>query len=264
MLVIGEKLNTSRAEVEKAAKARDTLTIQSIAKTQEAAGAHYIDINCGTFLEEEPETLAWMTQVVQEAIKKPLCIDSPNPEAIKAALKINKGRKPIINSITAQKNRYKDILPLVTGFGASVIALCMDDEGIPETIDGRVSVAIKLVNNLTRDGVPIEDILIDPMIQPLATCQSAGFMALKTLASIKCEIPGVRTVCGLSNISFGLPQRQSINNAFLVLAIKAGLDAAIMDPLSPGIMTIMHAAELISGEDEYCGKYIQAIRDLNQ
>ncbi len=136
----------------------------------------------------------------------------------------------------------------------------MDDEGIPDSVDGRVKIAKHLVDSLVKDGVPIEDIYIDPMIQPVATNHNNGVIALDTISRIKSEIPNVRTVCGLSNISFGLPGRKMINRAFLVLAINAGLDAAILDPLDKETMHLLYAAKLLSGQDEFCLGYINAYR----
>ena len=262
MIVIGEKLNTSIKNVRIAVQQGDDAALQDIALAQSNAGADYIDVNCGTFVEDEPDRLKWMVDSVQQCTDKPLCIDSPNPRALEAALRAHRNGKPIINSITAQKERYKEILPLVINYKSSVIALCMDDKGIPDTLDGRVSIAEKLVNNLIKEGLPCRDIFIDPMIQPMATNQSGGLMALKTISTIKQALPDVNTVCGISNISFGLPARALINEAFLVLAIEAGLDAAILDPLDHDLIPLIYAAELICREDEYCLGYLESIRNL--
>lgn len=260
MIIIGEKINTSIESVQQGVANRDEDFIVELAKAQVDAGADYIDVNCGTFVHGESEILSWIVNVVQRSVDRPLCIDSPNPEAIGAALEVYTGDKPIINSITAERDRYYNILPLVLKYNASVIALCMDDEGIPDSVDGRVKIAKHLVDSLVKDGVPIEDIYIDPMIQPVATNHNNGVIALDTISRIKSEIPNVRTVCGLSNISFGLPGRKMINRAFLVLAINAGLDAAILDPLDKETMHLLYAAKLLSGQDEFCLGYINAYR----
>ena len=263
MIVIGEKLNTSIEEVGEAVQNGDVETIKELALSQVRAGAAYIDVNCGTFVDREPELLSWMTEILTEYTDTPLCIDSPNPRAIEEALKVTGKCKPIINSITGQRQRYNSILPLILEYGTSVISLCMDDDGIPYTVDARVSVAERLVEDLVRDGVDYEDIFIDPMVQPMATDQSSGQMTLKTIAGIKERLPGIKTICGLSNISFGLPERSSVNKAFLVLAINAGLDAAILDPTDHGIVSLAYAAKLMSSQDDYCLGYLESIRKLN-
>ncbi|HZJ58371.1 MAG TPA: dihydropteroate synthase [Clostridia bacterium] len=264
MIIIGEKLNTSIDEVGKAVQDSDIDAIEQIALSQVKAGADYIDVNCGTFVDREPELLKWMVTVLGECTHKPLCIDSPNPQAIGAALKVYGGHKPIINSITGQKRRYDSILPLVLEYGTSVIALCMDDDGIPGSADARVSVAERLVENLTNDGVDFEDIFIDPLVQPMAMDQTNGLTTLRTIEGIKKSLPGIKTLCGLSNISFGLPDRSSINKAFLVLAIHKGLDAAILDPLDRGIVSLSYAAKLMGGQDEYCLNYLESIKSLKE
>lgn len=263
MIVIGEKLNTSIDVIREAVQNSDIETIKGIALSQARAGADYIDVNCGTFVDREPELLRWMTEILTEYTDKPLCIDSPNPQAIEAALKVCGNGKPIINSITGQRQRYNSILPLILDYGTSVIGLCMNDDGIPDSVDARVSVAERLVEDLVRDGVDYEDIFIDPMVQPMATDQSSGQMTLKTIAGIKERLPGIKTICGLSNISFGLPERSSVNKAFLVLAINAGLDAAILDPTDHGIVSLAYAAKLMSSQDDYCLGYLESIRKLN-
>ena len=260
MLIIGEKLNTSIEMVQRGVESRDVRFIADLARVQVDAGADYIDVNCGTFVQGEPEILSWMVNVVQTSVDRPLCIDSPNPEAIGAALETYRGDKPIINSITAEGDRYDDILPLVVKHKTSVVALCMDEHGIPDTVDGRVKVAKQLVDCLVKDGVPVEDIYVDPMIQPVATDHNNGIIALDTILHLKSECPNVNTICGLSNISFGLPARKIINRAFLVLAINAGLDAAILDPLDEDMMQLYYAAKLLSGQDEFCLGYIEAYR----
>jgi cobalamin-dependent methionine synthase I len=261
MIIIGEKINTSLKAIRPAVENQDAATIQDVAKRQVAAGAHYIDVNCGTFPFREPELLEWLVNTVQEVVSQPLCIDSPNPEALEVALKANKNGKPLINSITAEKARFNSILPLVVKYNTSIIALCMDDDGMPETADDRVRIAERLVEAMTKEGVKLEDMYFDPMVRPVGTGSHYGVVALETIKRIMKEFPGVHTTCGLSNISFGLPARKLINQAFLISAIGAGLDSAILDPLDKKIMSFVYAAELIQGKDDFCMNYLSAFRE---
>ncbi|MGI6538359.1 MAG: methyltetrahydrofolate cobalamin methyltransferase [Caldicoprobacterales bacterium] len=261
MIIIGEKINTSIKSMERAVKAKDAEVIQDMALRQAEAGAHYIDVNCGTFSQREPELLVWLVNKVQEVVDLPLCIDSPNPEALEPALKAYKGRNPMINSVTAEKKRFETVFPLVKEFNTSIIALCMDDKGMPETADERLKIADRLINAMVREGLDISRIFIDPMVRPISTGTHYGVLALETIRRVMDEFPGVHTICGLSNISFGLPARKLINRTFLVSAIAAGLDSAILDPLDKKLMGLVFSAELIQGRDEYCMNFLQAYRD---
>ena len=261
MIIIGEKINTSIKSVQSAVEAMDAKAVQDIATKQVEAGADYIDVNCGTFPFKEPELLEWLVNTVQEVVDVPLCIDSPNPKALVFALKANKNGKPLINSITGERERYNSILPLVLEYDTSIIALCMDDDGMPETADDRVKIADRLVESMAKEGVKLEDIYLDPMVRPLGTGSHYGVVAIQTIKKIMEEFPGVHTTCGLSNISFGLPARKLINQAFLISAIGAGLDSAILDPLDKKIMSFVYAAELLHGKDDFCLNYLTAFRE---
>ncbi|HOB20985.1 MAG TPA: dihydropteroate synthase, partial [Candidatus Atribacteria bacterium] len=184
-----------------------------------------------------------------------------NPEALRAALSVYKGAKPIINSVTAERKRFDSVFPLVKEFNTSIIALCMDDDGMPETAEQRVRIADWLINTMTKGGVDINDIYIDPMVRPVSTGTHYGIVALETIRRVMAEFPGVHTTCGLSNISFGLPARKLINQAFLISAIAAGLDSAILDPLDKRIMSFVYSAELLQGRDDFCMNYLTAFRE---
>ncbi len=261
MIIIGEKINTSLKAIRPAVESMDTEVIQDMARRQVEAGANYIDVNCGTFPFKEPELLEWLVKTVQEVISVPLCIDSPSPKALEVALKANKTIKPLINSITAEKERIDAILPLVVEYNTSIIALCMDDNGMPETADDRVKIAEGLIETMTKQGIKLEDIFIDPMIRPVSTGAHYGVVALETIRRVMAEFPGVHTTCGLSNVSFGIPARKIVNQAFLISAIGAGLDCAILDPLDKKIMSFVYAAELIQGKDDYCMNFLSAFRE---
>ena len=192
MIIIGEKLNSTLKSIRPAMESYDAATVQDLAKKQYEAGAAYIDLNAGMFHEDEPERLEWLVNTVQEVLDAPLSIDSPNPKAIERALKANKNPKPIINSITDEKERFESIMPLAVQFKAGIIALCMDDTGMPETVKDRVTIAQRLIEKLTKEGLKLEDIYIDPMVRPVGTGSHYGYVAIETLRKVKEEFPGVR------------------------------------------------------------------------
>ncbi|HHV62449.1 MAG TPA: methyltetrahydrofolate cobalamin methyltransferase [Firmicutes bacterium] len=260
MLIVGERINTSRPKVGPAVEARDASFIQDMALKQAQAGASMIDVNAGTLVNEEPEALVWLVNTVQEVVDVPLCIDSPNPVAIEAALKACR-KKAMVSSVTAEKERYEKITPLVKEYGASIVALCMDESGVPDSAKDRIAIAERLVADLTRDGIPREDIYLDVMVRPVSVSARDGIEALETTRGIMQGIPGVHTICGLSNVSFGLPLRKLLNRAFLCILMGAGLDSAILDPLDREIMAAIYAAEALLGKDEFCMNYIAANRD---
>jgi 5-methyltetrahydrofolate--homocysteine methyltransferase len=261
MIIIGEKINTSLKAIRPAVENMDAAAVQEVAKKQAEAGAQYIDVNCGTFPYKEPELLEWLVNTVHAVTDLPLCIDSPNPEAMRTALKAYKGTKPLINSVTAEKDRFNSVFPLVKEYNTSIIALCMDDSGMPETADQRVKIADWLINSMTKEGVQISDIFIDPMVRPVSTGTHYGTVALETIRRVMTEFPGVHTTCGLSNISFGLPARKIINQTFLISAVAAGLDSAILDPLDKKIMSFVYSSELLQDKDEFCMNYLTAFRE---
>ncbi len=261
MIIIGEKINTSIPSIRPAVESQDTAQIQDIAQKQAEAGAHYIDVNCGTFADKEPELLSWLVRTVREVTNLPLCLDSPNPKALRAALQAYTGPKPLINSITAEKARFDAVIPLVKEYNTSIIALCMDDSGMPETADACLKIADGLINSLTKEGVALSDIYIDPLVRPVSTGTHYGPVVLETIRRVMAEFPGVHTTCGLSNVSYGLPARKLVNRTFLVAAIAAGLDSAILDPLDKVIMSLVYSAEVLVGKDEYCMNYLEAFRD---
>jgi 5-methyltetrahydrofolate--homocysteine methyltransferase len=166
----------------------------------------------------------------------------------------------MINSITAEKSRFDGLAPLVKDYGAKVIALAMGDDGIPEDAEGRVTVARELIDKLTGIGIPLGDIYVDPLVYPVANGAEYGRAVLDTIRTVKTEYPGVHAICGLSNVSHGLPTRKLLNQAFLVMCIEAGLDAAIIDPLDQRLMSLIYASEAIIGCDEYCVNYLSASR----
>ncbi len=260
MIVIGEKINSSIKSIETAVQNQDEAAIQEIASKQVENGADYLDVNCGTFINDEEENIKWLINVVQSVENISVCIDSPNAKAIEAGLKAVKTGNPIINSITAEKVRWESILPLAVEHKASVVALCMDDNGMPEEPEARLRVALKMAEEMAKKGVTPEKIFFDPMVKPISTDSRNGLLTLEAMRLIRKEVSDAHITCGLSNISFGLPLRKLINQSFLVASIFAGLDTAIVDPLDKKLMSLMHAAEALAGKDEYCMEYITRYR----
>lgn len=260
MLVIGERINTSRKTIAQAVEQRDEAFIAGVAIEQFNAGAAYIDANAGTLLSGEPDALEWLAKTIQCAVDAPVCIDSPNPAAIERALKVHKGRA-IINSITAEEERYKAVLPLVKEYNTGIIALAMSDEGMPSNAEDRIRVAGSLVERLLSDGVSIDDIYVDPLVFPAATGAENTSAVLETIRTIRKRYPGVHASCGLSNVSHGLPVRKLLNQAFLVMAVSYGMDAAILDPLDRRLMALLIASRALLGRDEFCMEYLTAARN---
>lgn len=259
MLIVGERLNSSRASVARALRQRDAAFVQDEARKQVAAGASYLSVNAAALLGEETGHLLWLVDTVQAAVDCPLCLDSPDPSAIAAAVARHQGRT-LLNSITGEKHKYDRLLPLIAEHKPRVVALCLDDAGTPATAQGRADIASRLIEGLTGQGLALEDIFIDPLVYPISVDGNAAQVVLDALELIAERYPGVNTICGLSNVSFGLPARHLLRRTFLAMAMSRGLSAAILDPCEEGIMSAIVAAEALLGKDSYCGGYIAAHR----
>lgn len=259
MIIVGELINSSRKAIAEAVKAKSSQTIQKTASEQFEAGADYIDVNAGVFVDKEAEFLTWLTETVQSTVSAPCALDSPDPKALEAALKVHKG-VAMINSISLEKDRFNAILPLVAGSDLKVVALCMSDEGMPKTVDDRMKIADRLINSLTARGVALENIFVDPLVQPLSVDGTFGMEFINTIETIVKTWPGIHTICGLSNISYGLPSRKFLNRIFMVMAITKGLDGAIMNPLDQKMKASIIAAEALSGRDDFCANFLKAFR----
>jgi 5-methyltetrahydrofolate--homocysteine methyltransferase len=184
---------------------------------------------------------------------------SPDPAAIEAALAVHRGTA-LINSISLEKERWENLLPILTGTDLKVIALCMSDAGMPETVDDRLKIADTLVNGLVQNCVPVGNIFVDPLVQPMSVNNSFGMNFLNAVEAIMARFPGIHTACGLSNISYGLPVRKLLNRTFMAMAIAKGLDGAIVNPLDKEMMATITAAEALAGRDNYCVRYLKAYR----
>jgi 5-methyltetrahydrofolate--homocysteine methyltransferase len=260
MIIIGERINSTRKAVRQAIADKDVAFLQKLAADQVQAGADYIDVNAGAFPEQEIELLPWLVQVVQEVVPASLCLDSANPQALQAALEVNKNNSTIINSITGERSKFERIVQLARKYGAAVVALAIDDSGITKTAEDRFRAACGLIKDLRNESIPPNDIYLDPLIQPVSVQNDFGVIALEVLRRVKCEFPEVRTTCGLSNVSFGLPRRADLNSCFLTMAMAAGLDSAILDCLDKQLMADIKTAEALLGKDRFCKNYIKAFR----
>jgi 5-methyltetrahydrofolate--homocysteine methyltransferase len=217
-----------------------------------------LDVNAGVPGADEPALLKQVMQTVMEVTSVPLCIDTADPEALAAALSIYEG-KALVNSVNGEEASLKSVLPIVKEYGAAVIALCMDDDGIPPTPEERLKVASKLIERAAQLGIPIEDVVIDPLALTMGADSNSGRIAMDTIDLVVKEF-GVNITMGASNISFGMPDRKYINSTFIAMAIHAGLTCPITNPLVPEIMTAVLAADLSMGRDEYGMRWITAFR----
>lgn len=258
-VIVGERINpTGRKQVLAAFAAGDFGIARSDAIAQVEAGAHMLDVNAGVPGADEPELLVQVLKNVMEVTDVPLCIDTADPVALSAALKLYQG-KALINSCNGEERSLSAVLPIAKEHGAAVIALCMDDDGIPETADARLKVAGKIIERAGKLGIPIEDIVIDPLALTMGADSNAGRLALDAIELIVAEF-GVNITMGASNISFGMPDRAYINSAFIAMAIHAGLTCPITNPLATPVITAILAADLSMGHDSYGARWIKAYR----
>lgn len=260
MLIIGELINTSRKAIKEAVAKKDANYIKQVAREQFEAGANYIDVNCGTMVNNEVEVMEWLVNTVQEAVEAPLSIDSPDPKVIEAGLKLVKNCQPMINSISDEKERFNRLLPLVVKYNAKIVALCMDDTGMPNTGEDRVRVAKSLYQKLTEAGVPEDNIYFDPLVKPISAVEKAGVEVLESIKYIKTLYPNVHFTCGLSNVSYGLPNRKVLNRLFVVQTMTMGMDGYILNPNDKEMMGVIYASQALLGQDSYCMNYLTAHR----
>ncbi len=257
--IIGERINpTRRKKLAESMAQGDFTVVQEDARKQVEAGAQILDVNAGVPGADEPALLRGAVQAVMEVAQVPLCFDSANPEALKAALEIFPG-KALINSTTAEESMMQQVLPLAKEYGAAVIGVITDESGIPATPAARLAVARKLIQRAADYGIPAEDILIDCLALTVGADYKAGQVTLDSIALVRDEL-GVNLSLGASNVSFGLPDRKVINIAYLALAIARGMTAAITDPTVPEIQTMLLASDLLMGRDEYAMRWIKAFR----
>ena len=256
-VLIGERINPSgKKRLAAALQAGDLEPVRQEAIAQVQAGADILDVNVGLAGLDEVALLPRAVQAVMDTVDVPLCLDSHNPQALAAALKVYRG-KPIINSVNGQEAALNDVLPLVKQYGAAVIGLTMDDEGIPQSAERRVAIARHIVERAAALGIPREDIIMDCLALSIGTDGQAARVTLETIRRVRAEL-GVNQTLGASNISFGLPDRDTLNSAFLVLAIAAGVTCPTTD--AARVRPVVLAADLLLGRDEYARRYIRAFR----
>jgi 5-methyltetrahydrofolate--homocysteine methyltransferase len=260
--IIGERINpTGKKRLAAALTAGDLSIVKEEAANQVEAGAHILDVNVGAAGVDEVDLLPKAVRMALETVEVPLCIDSPNAEALDAALalhqELNPDGRPLINSVNGEEASLERVLPLVVKYEAAIIGLCMDDEGIPETPERRLAVAKKIVERAEGMGVPRSNVIIDCLALTMGADSKAGLVTLETIRQVREEL-GVNIVLGASNASFGLPDRDTINAAFFAMAVQAGATALIMDPAKMGQYVL--AADLALGRDEYAMNYIRAYR----
>jgi len=261
MLIIGERINSTRAHIQEAMKVRNVAFIVKEAKKQIEAGAGFVDINCAMSLGDEVQDIDWVISIIQSEIPDvSISIDSPNYLAIQKALSSYRAKgKLFINSITGEQSRIDLIVPLAVKHNTSLIALTMGDSGMPNTAEERFAIAKDILAKVADKGFKAENLYFDPLIRPISTEPEQAKEFLRSIPMIKSL--GAKTVCGLSNISYGLPDRKIINSTFLAMAIQSGLDAAILDPTEKQVISSIAAAEALMCKDEYCAEYIKAFRE---
>lgn len=257
--IVGERLNSTRRRVAEAIARRDAGFVRQEAMDQTQAGAHFLDVNAAAGVSREIGDLKWMIEVVQEAVDTPLCIDSPDPRAITAGLEAARG-EVLVNSITAAPERAEQILPLARERGARVVGLTMGEAGMPETAAERRDLALAILELAAKYDIPCDRVYIDALVRPVSTEAAQGRRFLEALGLIRASAPGAHLICGLSNVSFGLPNRQLLNRTFVAMTMAMGLDAAIVDPLDGKLMATISAACALLEMDEYCVNYLAAHR----
>jgi 5-methyltetrahydrofolate--homocysteine methyltransferase len=259
-VIIGEKINpTGRKKLAAALQGGDYDYVKALAVKQVEAGADILDVNVGVPGLDEVAVLPEVAKIVSESVEVPLCIDTANPAALEAALAVLPG-KPLVNSVNGEEKSLERVLPLVKEYGVAVIGLVMDDDGIPATAEQRLSVADKIFERAGQLGIPENDIVIDPLVLTVGADSSAGKVTLGTVELVRSEI-GANINLGASNVSFGLPDRHLINQAFLSVAMQAGATCAITDPIK--LTAIIRAADLLLGRDDHGMRYLKYWRKHN-
>ena len=258
-VIIGERINpTGRKLLAEEMKNGDFSCVERDVLAQVDAGAHMLDVNAGIPLADEPAILARTIRLVQSLTDLPLSIDSSIVEALEAGLAVYQG-KALVNSVTGEDERLERVLPLVRKYGAAVVAISNDETGISEDPDVRFAVARHIVERAADHGIPREDILVDPLLMPIGAMATAGRQVFRILNRLRDEL-GVNSTCGASNVSFGLPNREGINGAFLAMAMASGLTSAITNPLLADVRQSVLAADVLLGNDPECGRWIRTYR----
>ncbi len=262
-VVIGERINpTGRKKLAEEIAAGDYSTVESDAAAQVAAGAHVLDVNAGIPNADEAQMMTDMVKLVQGLVDAPLCIDSSMVAALEAGLAAYDG-KALINSVTGEEESLESVLPLAKKYGAAVVAICNDEGGISHDPDVRFEVARKIKQRAMDHGIPGSDVVVDPLVMPVGAVGNAGRSVLSLVHRVRSELE-LNTICGASNVSFGLPDRQGLNAAFMAMLIGAGLTSAIVNPLHEQVMTGITGGEVLAGLDDRCKRWMKRCRALDQ
>ena len=257
-VIIGEKLNpTGIKKLGQALVERNMDYVKHLAKRQVDWGADVLDVNVGHPQIEEAEVIPLVVEAVQSVVDVPLCIDSNEPKILEAGLNAIKGGKPLVNSVNGEEKQLATVLPIVKARGAAVIGLTIADEGIPPSAEGRLAAAAKIIERATKMGIPIEDIIMDPLVMTVGHDSKAATVTFKAIELIRNEF-GVNISLGASNVSFGLPDRHSVNAAMLSIAMQTGATCSITDPIKLG--STIHATDLLLGKDPNSIRYLKYFR----
>lgn len=256
LIVIGELLNSSRKPVEEAFLSREAGHLLDLALEQEKAGCAYLDLNASTLLEQEVEIISWIIPLIQDRVAIPVSIDSTNPAALEAGLKVHRGRA-LLNSLPGKQKELEEIIPLIRDYQPQVIVSCLDEGGFPRTPEQTVEIARRILDRVfSQTPVTANDVFLDLLVRPLAVVPEAGRLFLESLLLVRKEFPGIKTVAGLSNVSFGLPRRRVVNLTFLTNLIGHGLSAVIADPLSPDFWTTVIVSEFLNNRPGAAEKFL--------
>ncbi|MDH3429686.1 MAG: dihydropteroate synthase [Gammaproteobacteria bacterium] len=258
-VVIGERINpTGRKLLAEEMKNGDYSRVRADALAQIAAGARILDVNAGIAMADEPRILAECIRLLQSITDVPLCIDSSIVAALEAGLEAYDGCA-LLNSVTGEEERLERVLPLVRKYDCAVVAISNDDSGISEDVDVRFNVAKKIVERAADFGIPASKIVVDPLVMPVGAVNSAGRQVMQLVKRLREELR-VNTTCGASNLSFGLPDRNGLNAAFISMAIGSGMTSAIANPLHAELMRAVRGANVVMGHDPECMDWIRANR----
>ena len=261
MLIIGESINGTIPKVGQAIQEKNETFLKDLARAQVGCGAEMLDVNAGVAGGDEVEDLPWLIQLIQKEVSVPLLIDSSNPEALKAGLSVYQHEEaPILNSISGEKEKWSRLFPIVVEKKCKVVLLCMDDQGIPKTVEGRIAIASRLFDSLTRAGVLADYIYFDPLVLAVSVEPDAATITLETMKALRTLSSNSHIICGASNVSMGLPGRKLINRTFLTMAIYAGLDTLLIDVRDQALMSSVYASQILINQDPYCTQYLKAYR----
>jgi 5-methyltetrahydrofolate corrinoid/iron sulfur protein methyltransferase len=266
MLIIGENINATIPRIKELIVGHDSPALTELAQRQEQSGANIIDINVATgagTAEDEINDMKWLVELVRDKVDIKLCIDSADTAVLRAGIEAGGEKTGLINSVKATEKNVAEVLPLAAGYGLPVIALAMDEEGIPADSKTRLKACEKIIQGAESHSVPVENIYFDPLVMPVSTDIRQGMTTLETLKGIKDEFPQAKTVLAVSNVSFGLQKRTVINQALIHMAQFLSVDALLVNPLSQEFMLAIKAGETVMGRDRHCRKYSRAVRQMN-